>query len=410
VYELLKWGSCITILYEAIMLLAFSPLAKFTKDNRTVMRGVDESTMRLPDEFTDETKSAQGFAGGVEVAFMSTTRSPKIAFDFSGGAKKPGSIFEITLSAASRAANVKPFSIWPDEEELLFPPYTYLTFKSEEHMGTKKVIKLDAVISTNRPHLGFMDLNDVAHVPECPELELQRVKRGHEEDKEDLKSRKKKKSEKLVKRWQLLVRTVHAGKARELCSDQAFVIEAHDLAERLWSRDEGAEVGGRKVRYPAFCGIVRLQLVWKKARELRAAAAAEPTEVSVENLPRMVLRVQSEEPAAQLDGTTQIRKLLSIAKDPPIQQVIASQVIPRLVEFIQRDEEPKLQVLSLPHVLLCSFSSYCSVRVYRPSLVLPPFPSPRGHALIHIVFRASFSTVRSCMGTDQHLVGHIRTH
>ena len=53
----------------------------------------------------------------------------QIAVDFSGGKGKGGSIFEITFDAASRGAQVGPFSLWPQEQELLFPPYTYLTFK-----------------------------------------------------------------------------------------------------------------------------------------------------------------------------------------------------------------------------------------------------------------------------------------
>jgi hypothetical protein len=349
VTNLLKWGTCITVLYEAIMLLAFSPLARFTKDNRTVMRGVDESTMQLPEEFTDESKSAQGFAGGVEVAFMSTTRDPKIAFDFSGGATKRGSIFEITLSAASRAANVKPFSMWPDEEELLFPPYTYLSFKSERHMGFKKVIRLDAIISTNRPHLGFMDLSDCTAVPECPELELQRVKRGYEEDLEERKNQKKKKSEKLVKRWQLLVRTVHSGMAREIACGQDFLQEATDEAERLWKKQVGAEVNDKPVQYRTFCGVVKMQMLWRKARDARTntskAQEEEPVDApSVEKLPSYVLGVQSSDPAGRLENMTQLRKLLSVEQNPPIQQVINTGIVPTMVELLQDDENAALQV------------------------------------------------------------------
>ena len=64
----------------------------------------------------------------------------------------------------------------------------------------------------------------------------------------------------------------------------------------------------------------------------------------LENLPNMVMGVQSPEPAVQLESTTQFRKLLSIERNPPIQQVIDAQVVPRFVEFLNRDDNPALQV------------------------------------------------------------------
>jgi len=45
----------------------------------------------------------------------------------------------------------------------------------------------------------------------------------------------------------------------------------------------------------------------------------------------------------QTDCTTQFRRLLSIEKNPPIQQVINSGVVPRFVEFLSRDDNPALQ-------------------------------------------------------------------
>jgi hypothetical protein len=81
--ELLKWATCISVLYEALIILSFE-----TKEECTVWRGVNETNLALPDEFT--MKGEDGFAGGVEMAFMSTTKDPQIAFDFSGGPSKRG--------------------------------------------------------------------------------------------------------------------------------------------------------------------------------------------------------------------------------------------------------------------------------------------------------------------------------
>jgi hypothetical protein len=63
----------------------------------------------------------------------------------------------------------------------------------------------------------------------------------------------------------------------------------------------------------------------------------------LENLPAMVAGVMSNDPQLQVECTTQFRRLLSIEKNPPIQAVIDTGVIPRFVEFLQRDDNPALQ-------------------------------------------------------------------
>ena len=63
----------------------------------------------------------------------------------------------------------------------------------------------------------------------------------------------------------------------------------------------------------------------------------------LENLPQMVAGVMGDDAAVQTECTTQFRRLLSIEKNPPIQQVIDSGVVPRFVEFLQRDDSPALQ-------------------------------------------------------------------
>jgi hypothetical protein len=85
--ELLKWATCISILYDALILLGgITP-------PMVVSRGVNESTMKLPESFLNPTAGAQGFAGGVEMGFMSTTQSEQVAMDFSGGPDVTGAIF-----------------------------------------------------------------------------------------------------------------------------------------------------------------------------------------------------------------------------------------------------------------------------------------------------------------------------
>jgi len=63
--------------------------------------------------------------------------------------------------------------------------------------------------------------------------------------------------------------------------------------------------------------------------------------------PSMILghreNVLSDDPARQLSSTQHFRRLLSIEKNPPIQQVIESGVVYRFVQFLQMNDNPPLQ-------------------------------------------------------------------
>ena len=80
-----------------------------------VYRGVKEDTMQLPDDFLDAPPGK--FAGGTELAFMSTTTDPEVAVTYSG--KGPGSIFIMDFDGASRGASLQFLSQFPHEAELL---------------------------------------------------------------------------------------------------------------------------------------------------------------------------------------------------------------------------------------------------------------------------------------------------
>ena len=49
----------------------------------------------------------------------------------------------------------------------------------------------------------------------------------------------------------------------------------------------------------------------------------------------LVAGVLSDDPTQQLEKVTQFRKLLSIERSPPIEEVIAAGVVPRFVQFLQ---------------------------------------------------------------------------
>lgn len=66
-------------------------------------------------------------------------------------------------------------------------------------------------------------------------------------------------------------------------------------------------------------------------------------EKKLENLPSMVTGVWSDDNDLQLEATTQFRKLLSIERTPPIEEVIQTGVVSRFVEFLMREDFPQLQ-------------------------------------------------------------------
>jgi hypothetical protein len=63
----------------------------------------------------------------------------------------------------------------------------------------------------------------------------------------------------------------------------------------------------------------------------------------LQELPRFVSGIMSGDPAQHLECTTQFRKLLSIERNPPIQAVIDTRIVPRFVEFLNHDDNPPLQ-------------------------------------------------------------------
>ncbi|CAI9291944.1 unnamed protein product [Lactuca saligna] len=91
--------------------------------------------------------------------------------------------------------------------------------------------------------------------------------------------------------------------------------------------------------------LLKKRQVQPSAQPLAAGAPIQTAtiEKKLESLPSMVAGVYSNDGNMQLEATTQFRKLLSIERSPPIEEVIQSGVVPRFVEFLMREDFPQLQ-------------------------------------------------------------------
>ncbi|XP_068663083.1 importin subunit alpha-4-like [Aristolochia californica] len=87
----------------------------------------------------------------------------------------------------------------------------------------------------------------------------------------------------------------------------------------------------------------RRQLLLQSQLPLQASQTPSTNQKKLESLSAMVEGVQSDHPALQLEATIQFRKLLSIERNPPIEEVITTCVVPRFVEFLSRHDLPRLQ-------------------------------------------------------------------
>eukprot|EP01156_Anaeramoeba_ignava_P022700 Anaeramoba_ignava/c20959_g1_i2.p1 GENE.c20959_g1_i2~~c20959_g1_i2.p1 ORF type:complete len:218 (-),score=90.16 c20959_g1_i2:180-833(-) len=70
-------------------------------------------------------------------------------------------------------------------------------------------------------------------------------------------------------------------------------------------------------------------------------------QTQIAELPDIIMKIYSSDIKECLDSTTKIRRMLSMETNPPIQAIIESGVVSRLVEFLSLDDHPDIQVFYL---------------------------------------------------------------
>ena len=133
---------------------------------------------------------------------------------------------------------------------------------------------------------------------------------------------------------------IDADESRRKREETTIRIRKNKKEERLQKRRQGGGGGGAAgAGSPqAFAGGGGGGSPTADTSNLDPTLAAK-----LERLPQMVAGVMSDDANAQLEATTHFRKLLSIERNPPIQRVIDTNVVPRFVEFLQREENTSLQ-------------------------------------------------------------------
>ena len=102
-------------------------------------------------------------------------------------------------------------------------------------------------------------------------------------------------------------------------------------------REEGASASAGVVQPSATGGQQQQPLVG------HTEGLSEKMRARLAELPKWVQGIYSNDPKLIKDSTEAIRKLLSIERKPPIEEVIATGIVPRLVEFISQDVSHELQ-------------------------------------------------------------------
>ena len=127
---------------------AIVKLSKLTVATK-VYRGV--SGALLPSQFW--TRDEYGVRGGVERAFLSTTRDREVALEYAAARSKAGRegselVFEISMGAVDRGADLSWLSQYPHEQETLVGPMALLELVSTRVEGS--VLVAEVRLCTNR--------------------------------------------------------------------------------------------------------------------------------------------------------------------------------------------------------------------------------------------------------------------
>jgi len=114
-----------------------------------------------------------------------------------------------------------------------------------------------------------------------------------------------------------------------------------DIEDARRKRDDLSVMIRKQKRQEQFLKKRNMGTIGRQNTEVRELDQV--TQQKLLNLPDWLQQINSNDSNLQLESTTQFRKLLSIEKNPPIQEVIKAGIVPRLVQFLNFHDNPPLQ-------------------------------------------------------------------
>lgn len=80
-------------------------------------------------------------SGGTERAFSSTTADVWTAYSYSGGWDEAATLLQIDVDNATCPASLQFLSVFPREQEFLFPPLTSHSVREATMRGNKRILE-----------------------------------------------------------------------------------------------------------------------------------------------------------------------------------------------------------------------------------------------------------------------------
>ena len=126
-------------------MIKLSKLGKVGKLYRGTQKGI------LPERFWKKDKS--GVKGGIEWGFLSCSTDVEVAKQYvQGGNCIAATIFEMQTGMIDRGADLSPFSQYPHEKEICFPPLTCMEAVGSRIKGNILFIQMRLNVNFTAPH------------------------------------------------------------------------------------------------------------------------------------------------------------------------------------------------------------------------------------------------------------------
>ena len=142
--QIQPWATTICILISAII-----KLSQLSSPDTVVYSGMPPCTFKALESFSGNS----GKETYVQYGFLPSTRDPKQNASYVGGKFTETVVWVIESTFSSRPADVSIISMYPEEEEMLFPPCTALQI-----LAIERIDDLNKTLVLVRPHICTMRL------------------------------------------------------------------------------------------------------------------------------------------------------------------------------------------------------------------------------------------------------------